>query len=51
MLKTDKELKDCDANGTLLNKTRELLQNDQRTLLEIHSLSGIPFYWLQKLPV
>jgi predicted transcriptional regulator len=35
---------------TLLEKTKELLKEDGRTLLDIHLQSNIPFYWLQKFP-
>lgn len=42
------ELNNCDKPHSLLLKTKELLTNDNRTLIEIHRQSGIPFYWLQK---
>lgn len=38
----------CDEPGTLLKRTRELLKNDKRGLLDIHKETGIPFYWLKK---
>lgn len=38
-----------EKEGTLLIKTRELVKNDTRTLPELATESGIPFYWLQKL--
>lgn len=34
---------------TLLLKTRELLKNDERSIILLSNESGLPFYWLQKL--
>lgn len=34
--------------GTLLSRTRALLHKDTRSLVEIHSAAGVPFYWLKK---
>ena len=36
----------CDAPQSLFSKTRELLDKDSRTPLELHQVTGIPFYWL-----
>jgi len=43
-----KDMLNCDKPSSLIIKTKELLTNDARSLLEIHRASGIPFYWLQK---
>lgn len=32
----------------MLRMTRELVQRDKRTLIELHDASGLPFYWLRK---
>lgn len=37
----------CDGPGTLFIRTRELLLDEQRSLIEISEQSGIPFYWLK----
>ena len=38
----------CDKQGSLLVKTRYLLERDKRGLLDIHKETDIPFYWLKK---
>jgi len=35
--------------GSLLIETRRLLKEDERTLLDIHKATGLPFDWLRKL--
>lgn len=37
--------------GSLLERTVELLREDMkdRTLLELHKETGLPFYWLRKM--
>lgn len=34
---------------SLLLKTKQLLKEDSRTLLDLANESGLPFYWLQRL--
>lgn len=37
----------CDLPGSLVSRTRELLRRDHRSLIDIHTASNIPFYWLK----
>lgn len=37
------------TGSTLLVRTRTLLLNTERPLLDIHRESGLPFYWLRKV--
>jgi len=37
-----------DKPGSLMQKTITLIREDQRSLLELYSETGIPFYWLRK---
>lgn len=46
---SNKPHKISEKEGTLLIKTRELVKNDTRSLPDLATESGIPFYWLQKL--
>ena len=41
-------MQNCDEPGSLLEKTRDLLKQDPRGLLDIYNETGIPFYWLKK---
>ncbi len=34
--------------GTLCARTRELLHNCGKSLVDVHKSSGLPFYWLRK---
>lgn len=34
--------------GTLMNETLRLLRERSESLPEIHSATGLPFYWLRK---
>lgn len=43
-----KQISPCDRQGSLLNKTRQLLNNDPRSLFEIAVETGVPFDWLRK---
>lgn len=38
-----------DRPPTLLERTRTLLTEDPRDLLEVHKQSGLPFHWLRKV--
>jgi hypothetical protein len=40
---------DCDKQQSLLKKTLELVENDDRSLLQLYSDTGLPFYWLRQL--
>lgn len=33
---------------SLLKRTLELLKEDSRSLIEIYTATGIPYYWLKK---
>ena len=33
---------------TLMRKTQALLKKDKRSTVELHTLTGLPFYWLRK---
>lgn len=37
-----------DKNYSLMKNTLNLLKKDNRSLLDIHKESKIPFYWLRK---
>ena len=36
------------ARGSLHQRTYELLKAREKTLLEVHQESGVPFYWLRR---
>lgn len=36
-------------SGSLYERARQLLMDDERSLLDIHKQSGLPFYWLRKI--
>lgn len=38
-----------DVVYTLLKKTLTLLEKDERTTIQLHGQTGLPFYWLKKL--
>ncbi len=40
--------REFDDPGSLLTTTRQLIKDDERTMLIIAQMSGIPFFWLKK---
>jgi hypothetical protein len=40
--------KKFDAQGTLHKKTFDLVKKDDRSLAELSTDTGLPFYWLQR---
>lgn len=43
-----KHINNIDDQGTLMQTTLHLLKRDPRSLPDIFSETGIPFYWLRK---